>query len=305
MNLIDKIKRLSPFNKLWMVCFLAISIQTIGQDNTTQIEFAFNTNDTIYKVCGGQLVELINNDSIGSYTWEWDLGDGSKSILNNHIKHFYNPIKSNEYAVTLNKISNDKVIDFHSLRIQLIGQEINAAYNYDTIYCIGQQAVLSIAPFTGYSYQFSLNNLQNGYTLLNDFNENNAALVHFEKQGLYSILISATYNGCSSNRKLPFYTATSEYIDLDGFKLIPKNPDGSTQVMICLGSSGDNNMEFHWGSYPKETGYNHSIQPEAITLKNFREYDEIIDTTRNIYFVKVICNSCNSCGTILFYPNFK
>ena len=290
--------------RIWTFCFfLAFAQVSLAQNvKLFPIHFGKGWKDSV-EICGGDLIEFVHDQKNSDrYSWNWDLGDGTISVLDNGVKHLFQPDKTNNYEVL---VTNDSVEWSVVIYVNVVGNDLGLNVKYDTIYCEGQQAAIEIEDYRGIYHIMPGSN----YTVINEFNKNGVALLRFTETGQSNIGLYAQIGGCQSKMQIPYLCAGSNFMgDLGQISLIPKNMEGPTYTLIVLGEkiqSDLNNMSFEWGLFKKSDDYSSGVEPLGTSAENYYVFDEKIDTSENIYFVKVLCESCNSCNTTLFYPGFK
>jgi hypothetical protein len=255
-------------------------------------------SDTI-SICEGQLVKLVNSSkNREAFNWKWDLGDGTISVLADTVNHYYLANTSGEnYHVKLIQVDGTQPqINFD---IKINSFKDHSIFTYDSIFCIGQKGILKV---DNTQSNYSLGNSPN-YTIVKDFGDESFAIIDFIKTGESNLLVKASNGTCSSLIELPFLTATSEWYPFEMGKIVQKPVEAN--VLIYLNPKDQNkdngDLEYSWGTYDNKNTF---VEDSEYNTMNKNYYKTQIDTTKFRYFVKVKCNTCNSCESIYFFPEY-
>jgi hypothetical protein len=270
-----------------------------GDELTSDTTIVANDNvGQVIELCEGQLVKFVNTTAnASSYNWKWDLGDGTTSVLVTNVIHYYSPNKGVNYHIKLKQVDGTQADINFEIKINSFNDI--STFAYDSIFCINQCAVLKVCNNqASYSLMTSPN-----YNILKDFGKDTLAIINFITTGESNLLVNASNGTCSKLIELPYLTATSKWYPFEKGKIVQKPVDAD--VLIYLNQDDQNkasgDLEYSWGKYDKKNAFTEDVEYNK-TNKNY--YKSQIDTTQYRYFVRVKCNSCNSCESIYFFPEF-
>lgn len=279
---------------------MLICVFTSAKGNVIKPDTTIIVNDHIgqvIEICEGQLVKFVNNSADAKdYNWRWDLGDGAISVLATDVVHYYSSNKGENYHIKLIQIDGKGVEINFDIKINSINDI--STFLYDSIFCIGQKAILTVGRTAAtYNLLPSTN-----YNIVENFRDNTVAIIDLIKTGEANLLVNASKGSCSSLIELPFLTASSKWYPFDKGEIVQK-PVGAN-VLIYLNQADQNKdsgeLEYVWGKFDKMNPF---VDKDA-EYKSKNYYKIQIDTNMYRYFVKVRCNSCNSCESIFFFPKY-
>lgn len=283
------------------IIFLVLQF-TNTKGETIKSDTVIIVNDHIGKtisICEGMVITFVNNSTDREkYNWEWDLGDGTLSVLEDSVSHYYLPnTKSENYHVKLTQINGSQARI--NLDIKINSFDDVSVFSYDSIFCINQTALLK-AENNGNVYNLLSDN---HYTIIKNFNNTPTAIIGFKETGELNLNLKVSNGLCSHQIELPCLATSSDWYPINKGKIVQKPVDANVLIYLnsedLLKKSGD--IVYCWGVFDNNKGF---IEDVDYDKQNKNYYKTTIDTTKFRYYVKVKCNSCNSCESVFFFPEF-
>jgi hypothetical protein len=281
---------------LGSICItVQVKADEISPDTTIIVN---NVAGKTIEICEGQTIKFVNNaEKAESYNWYWDLGDGSSSVLVTDVVHYYSKTDDINYHVKLKQI--DGTLPDINFNIKINSFDDTTPFSYDSIYCLGQEAIISV-PENDIYYSLMPSSF---YSIIKDFGDDRFAIVQFIKPGESNILVNASNGICNNLIELPFLTASSNWYTFSNGKIVRKPHEANVLVFLnsAQNSVEPDDIEYKWGTYDPINGFTEDVANNKVN-RNYYKTD--IDSNQYRYFVKVKCVSCNSCESIYFFPRY-
>jgi len=222
----DSIANPSHLYKLWDTAYYRREVEYLTTSltitTTTGCTFTASVVDTIHPVFArfmpdiidgcGPLTVTFSDSSLSNeplVTWHYDYGDNSQQTLNSDAPHTHVFNAPGVYPVVLTATNNAGCFDISDTIFIEVGAPLAIDFS---------AAPLSVCPGESISFTNLLPNAQvdawnfstDGELLSHCFNDQNPTMAFDDTTGLFSVVLTAVYNGCVTQ------VTKSDYIEVKG-----------------------------------------------------------------------------------------